>query len=518
MRLVDRGRGPQREFVRLPTTLRDLYAEAATDRPFYLYEAETLTFAEAYQHAARLAVVLADEFGVRRGDRVALAMHNLPEWPVAFMATTALGATAVAVNSMWQRDDMEAALHDADACVLFVDQQRLDRLTGCSLPDRLRVVVVRPTGDIGDATAYDRLMARVDDMAMPLARVEPDDPACMFFTSGSTGRSKGVPLTHRNVLTTLFAWQLAARAASLDDGAGADTSTRSVTLLSTPLFHVLGAISILLDAFVSQTTVVAMPKWDAEQAAALIERHRVTCFNAPAAITTDLERIARTTPHDLSSLTTVGGGGSSRAPEQVARLTARFGKSVAATGWGMTETAALGTGISGLDYAARPGSVGRVEMMIDLRLVDESDQPVPPGERGEVQVRGASVFRGYWRRPDADAEAFTADGWFRTGDIALIDDDGFVFIVDRSKDLIIRGGENIGCGHVEAALLTHPSVEEAAVYAVPDERLGEEIGATVHVSARISTDPLPRTASGKVLKRQVRDEALAEQLPDRASD
>jgi long-chain acyl-CoA synthetase len=274
-----------------------------------------------------------------------------------------------------------------------------------------------------------------------------------------------------------------------------------------------------------------MYKWDPELAAELIEREKITQFVAPAAMTGDLVRIARQTDRDLSSLATVGGGGAPRAPEQVRQIGASFANAMPNTGWGMTETNAIGTGIAGEDYLTRPESSGRCSAVLDLEIVDAEGRELPAGERGELLVRGTSVFQGYWNRPEVNEEVFV-DGWFRTGDVAFLDDEGFLFIVDRIKDLIIRGGENIGCGEVEAALLAHPDVFEAAVYAVPDERLGEEVGATVfgrdldadalraylaeHLARfqiprflTIADAPLPRTASGKILKRELKTAAAA---------
>jgi long-chain acyl-CoA synthetase len=275
--------------------------------------------------------------------------------------------------------------------------------------------------------------------------------------------------------------------------------------------------------------MVCMYKWDAGLAAEIIEREKVTSFTAPAAMTGDLVREAKRTSRDLSSLLSVGGGGAPRAPEQVAQIGSSFAQAMPNTGWGMTETNAIGTGIGGEEYLNRPASSGRCSAVLELKILDEQGRALPAGERGELLIRGTSLFRGYWNRAELNAEIFE-DGWFRTGDVAYLDDEGYLFIVDRIKDLIIRGGENIGCGQVEAALLKHPHIHEAAVYAVPDERLGEEVGATVHGDpgldpdeirdflkdqlARfeipryidISPEPLPRIASGKILKRGLRDE------------
>ncbi len=276
-----------------------------------------------------------------------------------------------------------------------------------------------------------------------------------------------------------------------------------------------------------------MYKWDPAIAASLIEAEKISSFIAPAAMTGDLVQEASRTQADLSTLVSVGGGGAPRAPEQVKRIEQSFSNALPGTGWGMTETNAIGTGIGGQDYLLRPASSGRCSAVLDLRVVDDEGNPLPAGERGELQIRGASIFRGYHNRPDANAETFV-DGWLRTGDVAYLDAEGFLFIVDRIKDLVIRGGENIGCGEVEAALLEHEQILEASVYAVPDDRLGEEIGATLFCASTLSedelrgfladrlarfkipryllftTDPLPRIASGKIFKRGIREAALTE--------
>ncbi len=230
------------------------------------------------------------------------------------------------------------------------------------------------------------------------------------------------------------------------------------TLLAVPLFHVTGSHAVYLMSYRAERKLVSMYKWDPELAAELIERERITSFVAPAAMTGDLIRVARETNRDLSSLQTVGGGGAPRAPEQVRQIKASFASAMPNTGWGMTETNAIGTGIAGLDYLERPASSGRGAAVLELKIVDEAATRLPSGERGELLVRGTSVFQGYWNRPDVNAEVLIAGGWFRTGDVAYLDDEGFLFIVDRIKDLIIRGGENIGCGQVEAALLHSPAM------------------------------------------------------------
>ena len=531
---VELGGRRLRVFVNAPRSLRELYAQTVSDQTFIVYGDERLSFREAHARAAKIAHLLVRDCGVRKGDRVAISMRNYPEWILAFTAITSIGAIAVAMNALWQPDEMQYALNDCGAKVLLADQERLDRLARCdALPD-VRVIAVRPAnGGLRDTPSLADLMAALDEVPMPPADVAPDDPATIFYTSGSTGHPKGVVASHRSILSALLSWELdtlaAARVAGIDVP---PPPHQPATLLGIPLFHVTGSHAVYLACYRAQRKIVCMYKWDPQEAAALIERERISLFVGPAAITGDLVRAARSAQRDLSSLMMVGGGGAPRAPEQVRQIHASLGTAMPNTGWGMTETNAIGTGIGGPDYLSRPASSGRCSAVLELKIVGEDGAELPAGERGELLVRGTSMFSGYWNRPEINATVFE-DGWFRTGDVAYLDDEGYLFIVDRIKDLIIRGGENIGCGQVESALLMHPDVHEAAVYAVPDERLGEEVGATVHGSESLDLDavrefllehlarfevprylrksatPLPRTASGKILKRQIRDEALA---------
>ncbi|MEQ8860969.1 MAG: class I adenylate-forming enzyme family protein [Pseudomonadales bacterium] len=522
-----------RVFVGAPPSLRELFAGTVSDAEFIVFEDERLSYADAYRQAAAIARVLVDHYGVRPGDRVAISMRNFPEWITAFTAVTSVGAIAVAMNALWQAEEMAYGLRDSGARVLFADAERLERLARIDgMPD-VEVIAVRPAQPDPGYPVLADLIEAVGDCSMPDVAVAADDPATIFYTSGSTGHPKGVVSTHRNILSALFSWELDLRAAGLMAGVTPpQPEHQPATLLAVPLFHATGSHAVYLMSYRAQRKLVSMYKWDAALAAELIERERITQFVAPAAMTGDLVRIARETDRDLSSLATVGGGGAPRAPEQVRQIGSSFAKALPNTGWGMTETNAIGTGIGGEEYLQRPASSGRCSAVLELKVVSPDGTELPPGERGELLVRGTSLFHGYWNRPDVNEEVFV-DGWFRTGDVAYLDDEGYLFIVDRIKDLIIRGGENIGCGEVEAALLTHPQVREAAVYAVPDERLGEEVGATVHGSAEldvdalrdylgehlarfqipryltVTPDPLPRTASGKILKRELKEAAVA---------
>ena len=521
-----------RVFRHAPASMRALYEQTASDLPFLAYQDEHWTFAQAWQAAARIGHVLVHDCGVKHGDRVAIAMRNYPEWVLAFTAITAIGAVAVGMNAHWQADEMAYALADCDARVVFADSERLQRLEQGTA---LQVLAVRTDKLPPGARSLAALTAALGDVPMPPANIAPDDLAIMMYTSGSTGHPKGVPSTQRNILSALLSWEADRCVGELLAGIEpAAPAVQPGTLLAVPLFHVTGLHASYLVSYRLQRRVVCMYRWDADAAAALIEREKLSSVVAPAAVTGDLVRIAQQGQHDLSSLLAVGGGGAPRAPEQVRQIAASFGNALPNIGWGMTETNAIGAGNGGEDYLRKPASSGRCSLVLQLKVVDEAGNTLPAGQRGELLVRGTSVFGGYWKRPEANAQAFVDGDWFRTGDVAFIDDEGFLFIVDRIKDLIIRGGENIGCGHVEAALLLHPRVQEAAVYAVPDERLGEEVGATVYASegldldelrqflatelARfelprhvvLATQPLPRTPSGKIFKRQIRETALAQ--------
>ncbi len=541
-----------RVFKHAPPSLRALYEATASDLPFLVYGDERLSFAQAWAASARIAQVLVQHCAVRHGDRVAIAMRNYPEWLLAFTAITSIGAVAVAINAHWQADELAYGLADCGAKAIFADQERLDRLAERPPLAGLQVLAVRAERLVGGARALqaltDAVGGMVDDVAMPSASIAPDDLATMLYTSGSTGHPKGVPSSHRNILSALLSWEadrlIGERMAGLDAQPPAiQPATQPGTLLAVPLFHVTGLHASYLSCYRSQRRLVCMYKWDAEQAAVLVDREKLTSVVAPAAVTGDLVRVAQAGQHDLSTLLVVGGGGAPRAPEQVRSIKTSFANALPNIGWGMTETNAIGTGIGGDDYLQRPTSSGRCSLVLQIKVVDEAGAELPAGQRGELLVRGTSVFAGYWHLPQANAEAFVDGDWFRTGDVATVDDEGYLFIVDRIKDLIIRGGENIGCGQVEAALLMHPQVFEAAVFSVPDARLGEEVGAVVYGDPALDLDalrqflgqhlakfelpryivraaqPLARTPSGKILKRQVRAGALAQLLtpqPDTA--
>lgn len=536
-----------RAFAHAPDNLGQLFANARSEATFLVYENERLTFEETWQRASSLATALREKYGLVHGDRVAISMRNYPEWVIAFMASTSIGCVAVAMNSLWQPEEMAYGLTDSGSRVLLADAERLQRfaqyeaesgskldvvLIGVRLQDNQSAGISGLPAQLAERVVlFDEVLASAGRCDMPVVEVRPEDNATIIYTSGSTGHPKGVLSCHLNILSALMSWELDGLSMLRCNGVTApELPYQNATLLAVPLFHATGSHAVFLASYRAQRKMVCMYKWDAKLAAALIEEEQISSFIAPAAMTGDLVVQAQEMDLSLHTLTSVGGGGAPRAPDQVKSIESTFERALPATGWGMTETNAIGTGIGGPDYLDRPNSSGRASAVVDLKVVDESGRVLPALARGELLIRGAPVINGYWNRPDANAETF-ADGWLRTGDLAYLDDDGFLFIVDRIKDLVIRGGENIGCGEVEAALLEHPLIQEASVYGVPDTRLGEEVGATYYAASTIdevelrdflqsrlarfkvprylmcSQSPLPRTASGKILKRSLREQA-----------
>mgnify|MGYP001296499540 CR=1 FL=1 len=522
---------PCRLFKNGPKTLRELYEQNLSDETFIVYENERLSYRQTYEMASRVAQMMISEYGITSGDRVAISMRNFPEWIIAFCATTSIGGIAVAMNSLWNPEEMAYGLSDSGAKLLFADEERLQRLRQVKNTIDTKVIAVRAESET-EYPDLNKLLDNYKSTQMPSALPQPEDIATLLYTSGSTGHPKGVASCHLNITTALLGWELDGQAGMMVNKLEPPIlDHQPATLLAVPLFHATGSHAVFLQSYRHQRKIVSMYKWEPAAAAELIEKEKITSFIAPAAMTGDLVQEALRTNKDLSSLASVGGGGAPRAPEQVKNIHDSFEKAMPGTGWGMTETNAIGTGIGGQDYLDHPASSGRCSIVNELQVIGEKGEALEPMNRGELLIRGSTIFQGYWNKPEANAEVFTSDGWMKTGDVAYIDEEGYLYIVDRIKDLVIRGGENIGCGEVEAALLEHPDVLEASVYAVPDERLGEEVGATYYSSEELQEEDLrkfmadrlakfkiprylwgqrnalPRTASGKILKREIREEA-----------
>jgi long-chain acyl-CoA synthetase len=526
-------------FRNAPPSLREIVAStrARADNVFLVYEDERWTFTQFAATVDGLAAALVDRYGITKGDRVAIGMRNYPEWVVAFAAITSIGAISVSLNAWWTEDEMDYALEDCGARVLIADRERVERSVATRTRLGIATIVVRDPSARTDGDRVDRWEdAVVPDTPMPDVVVDPDDDATILYTSGTTGNPKGAVSTHRAIVQALLGFGCRSAIDRLrNQTAGTEAAPKAdeplAFILVVPLFHVTGCVPVMLSCLSSGLKLVIMYKWDPERALELIERERVTNFVGVPTQNWDLLASPKFGDHDTSSLRNVGGGGAPAPPELVRRMTANFPKASAGIGYGMTETNAYGPQNGGDDYVTHPTSTGRGTPILQIDVRDADDVPVPAGERGEIWFKGPHLIRGYWNKPDATAEVIVV-GWLRSGDVGRIDDEGFVYVEDRVKDMVLRGGENVYCAEVEAALYEHPDVHEAAVFGVPHERLGEEVAAVVmrragtsvtadelqaHVGERLAAfkvpshilvvdEPLPRNASGKILKRELRDE------------
>jgi long-chain acyl-CoA synthetase len=524
-------------FKYAPQNMRQIFESARPrgDQVFLVYEDERWTFADVMANVDALAAALVSRYGVKKGDRVAIAMRNYPEWVIAFAAILSIGAISVSFNAWWTEDETSFALDDCDATVLIADRERVERAEPAWRRRGRSVIAVRCPEVPDGVDRYEDVVEL--GTPMPEVAIDPDDDATILYTSGTTGLPKGAVSTHRAIVQSLmaFACGAAVEATRLSEGGAAPPALPPVFILAVPLFHVTGCIPVMLSCFSAGMGLVMMYRWDPDMALRLIEREKVTTFVGVPTQSWDLVESPNFAKYDTSSLSNIAGGGAPAPPALVKRVDEGFASGRPSIGYGMTETNAYGPGNGGDDYLSHPTSAGRAVPILEMEIRGDDDRPVPTGERGEIWFKGPNLIRGYWNRPDATAETI-ADGWLRTGDIGRIDADGFVYVEDRAKDMVLRGGENIYSAEVEAAIYEHPAVYEAAVFGVPDVRLGEQVAATVtlkegqtlsteelqrHVATRLaafkvptivifSNERLTRSAAGKILKRELRDEYVAE--------
>lgn len=534
---------PTRVWAAATPTLRAVLLSGAErgEHPALVFEGERISYAEYFRRAATLARRLREDYGVAKGDRVALAMRNYPEWVIAFFAATSIGAIAVPINAWFTRPELEFVLRDSGTSLLIADGERLDVLGDALGGLDIAVIGVRCGGNppAGVRAWPDALGPVSDDPELPGAELAPDDPAALFYTSGTTGLPKGALGSHRNLISNITstaftrARTLLRVGFDLDDALALTFDTPpAIVLCVVPLFHSTGAQTVMLPALDSGGTLVLMRGWDAEAALDLIERERVTAITGVPTMLAQMLAAPSFAERDLSSLASLGSGGAPAAPALVSRARSgpQLDQTLLGAGYGLTECSAIAAVNYGPDYVDRPDSVGVPVAVVDVRITGPDGSGLPPGQVGEVWINGPGVVHGYWNRPEDTAATFT-NGWLRTGDLGRLDEEGFLFIVDRAKDMILRGGENVYCAEVEAALHEHPAVADAAVIGVAHEELGEEVGAVVRLAPqasataselraflsgrlaafkipshiRFTTDELPRNAAGKLLKKQLRD-------------
>jgi acyl-CoA synthetase (AMP-forming)/AMP-acid ligase II len=482
---------------------------------------ERLTFAGLDARSTRLARVLAGSWSISKGDRVAIAMRNCPAWIVAYMAILKAGGIATLINGWWQPDEMRHGLALAAPALIIADEPRAKRLEagGCTIPTVALPVALPLDGALAP------LLARTREADLP--EILPGDDATILFTSGSTGLAKGAVSTHRAVTTGTYAYALSlAVLLGIKEREGDPPKNPPRTLVNVPLFHVTGEVPVMLNSFVIARTMVLMPKWDAGEALRLIEKEKITYFVGVPTMSLELMQHPDRDKYDLSSLKDITAGGAPRPVSHVERLQREFPDAQPALGYGLTETNAIGCINFWGNYADKPSSTGRAaKPLVEVAILGPGDRHLPRGETGEIAIRTAANITSYWQAPEATAALFTSDGYVRSGDLGYLDDDGYLFIVDRKKDIIIRGGENISAAEVEAACYACPAVAEVSVFGAPDERLGEVPVAVVHcegaldeeqlrafVEQRIarfkvperfifSPEPLPRLGTGKIDRR-----------------
>jgi long-chain acyl-CoA synthetase len=521
-----------RSWKNAAANLRDFWLSTAGhgDATYLVYDDERWTYAESHEQVSRIARWLTDN-GVKPGDRVAIAMRNYPEWLLSYWAIVSIGAVAVGVNAWWVPEELAYGFNDSAPVILICDRERLQRYNEIRNTCPTMTVVGVRCDDVltEDDVPWSVVLQSAADM--PHVEIDTDTDACIFYTSGTTGRPKGAQLTHRgctnNIMSSLFGNLSQIQALSSMEGKEFGTGGTQSVLLTTPLFHVTANNVIAHTNSMLGGKLVFMYKWDAGEALKLVEREQITALSGVPVMSRELLAHPDFESTDTSSLKSLGGGGAPVHPDLVEKIGSKA-KVAPAQGFGMTETCGLATGAFGPYLQDRPGSVGPAMPVFEIRIVDTDDQDVPSGERGEVLLRSAQIISGYLNRPEATAETIV-NGWLHTGDIGYLDEDDFLYIVDRAKDMVLRGGENIASGEVESVLYRYPGVTEAAVFSVPDEAMGEEVGVAIHLSegATVSAEalrefsrgllaaykipryiwfldePLPRNASGKFLKKDL---------------
>ncbi|MEH6551191.1 MAG: class I adenylate-forming enzyme family protein [Pseudomonadales bacterium] len=535
-------------FDQAAKNLPDIYAEARAhgDKDFIVYEGERWSFNDVFKQADAIGYQLLNDLGVEKGDRVAIAMRNYPEWITSFIAITSIGAVVVPLNSWGQAKELEYALTDAGAKVVFCDQQRLDYIADRLPALGIQAIVARPTAAaVNDSIqTLEDFTAGLDEQTMPQVEIAGEELGLMMYTSGTTGNPKGAVSSQHAVCQALTAFEVSGYAHAMSNPEALETLASKgyepAQMLAVPLFHVSGCYAVFLLSLKAGRRIVMMYKWDAQQALQLIEQERVTVLSAAPTMIMEMLELPEFDPVKTHSLWNVGGGGSATPPRAAQLILEKVDAPYPGTGWGMTESNAVGASFTGQAFQYKPGSAGFVAPVVDIEIRDSDGNLAEPGEAGILWIKSPTLIKEYWNKPEANAKDFK-EGWFDSGDIGYFDEEGYLFLSDRAKDMIIRGGENIYPAEIEAVLFDHPEILEATVFGLPDSRMGEQVAACIkprpgsnvekdaikdfarqHLAGFkvphyvwIHNEELPKNASGKVLKKDLK-EAMINNLGLRA--
>ncbi|WP_299196223.1 class I adenylate-forming enzyme family protein [uncultured Erythrobacter sp.] len=465
-------------FTTSPPTLAHYFAHFCNehkDVEFLVDGDLRLTFGDAYGAAVCVAESLVLDHGVETGDRIGIAARNSVNWMIAYMGIAMAGGCVTLLNGFWSGDELAYGIRLAECKIVLADAGRAARLEGTVHSAKL-VMMEHTAPSDGLKNIWKAPASFETSQAMAkLGTLGPDDLATILYTSGSTGQSKGAFSDHRGVVAGVLNYVAqSAMAKVLLESQGQDVSSQPCALVAVPLFHVTGEVPLFLQSYAIARKLVLMPKWDAETALQLMDREKVSYFVGVPLMSYEIATHPNKDQYDLSACKSFAAGGAPRPLEHVTKIKEAFPGGFPILGYGLTETNAVGCGNFNENYIAKPGSTGRASLpLVEIGILDDDGNPVPQGSVAEVCIRSVANFRGYWNNEEATTKAFTADRFFRTGDLGYLDEDGYLYIVDRKKDIIIRGGENITCIEVEDAIYAHDDIAECSVFGLPDDRMGE---------------------------------------------
>lgn len=531
---------PYRLYKNAPQTVKELIDAGRQhgDKDFLIYEGERWSFNDFFKKVDQLSFQLLNQYGINKGDRIAIAMRNYPEWMVAFAAISAIGAVAVPLNSWGQSAELEYGISDSQSKVLFCDQQRYGYIADKLEKLGTKAIVARSTEALNDqAIDMGKLTDGTGECKLPQIEIDAEDTAMIMYTSGTTGNPKGAVSNQRNICQSTFNFECVAIVAAMCDpdaiGKMLEKGFEPKGLLALPLFHVSGFYSVFLLSLRGGRSIVMMNKWDVETALKLIEDEKITVVSAVPTMLWGLLDSPKWDDYTTDSLFAFGAGGAAQPPRLPEKIFQKLPGGFPGTGYGMTETNASGFSSTGVVYSNKPLSGGTATPIVDVKICDEAGNALPQGEHGEIWLRSPTMVQGYWNRKEASDESFR-DGWLITGDIGYLDDEGYIFLTDRIKDMVIRGGENIYSAEIEAAVLTMDGIAEVAAFGVPHETLGEELAVAIclkepdilsaeaiqqHVATTLAAfktpshvffrdEQLPRNATLKILKKQLKEEYI----------